>query len=161
MRVITAPDPVPMRDALGTEVFLAGSIEQGKARDWQPEVCAALVPFNALVFNPRRLVWDPTWDQDVSNTELVTQVNWELDLIDRAEIVFFYFQAGTLSPISFLEFGMQVRNRRKDIVVVCEAGFWRQANIQITAARNNVPVALTLEEGIEKLVKLVKQRSLP
>jgi len=83
MKIITAPDPVPMRDALGTEVFLAGSIEQGKARDWQPEVCAALEPFNALVFNPRRAVWDPTWDQDVSNAELVTQVNWELDLIDR------------------------------------------------------------------------------
>jgi hypothetical protein len=161
MKIITAPDPVPMRDALGSEVFLAGSIEQGKARDWQPLVCTALEPLNVLVFNPRRKVWDPTWDQDVSNPELVAQVNWELDLIDRAEIVFFYFQAGTKSPISFLEFGMQVRNRRKDLVVVCEDGFWRQANIQITADRNNVKVFKILEEGIEKLVDLVQKRSLP
>jgi len=55
---------------------------------------------------------------------------------------------------------MQVRNRRKDLAVVCEDGFWRQANIQITADRNNVKVFKTLEEGIEKLVQLVKQRSI-
>ena len=53
------------------------------------------------------------------------------------------------------------RAEERDIypVVVCEPGFWRRGNVQITCARNPilpVPVYDSLEEGIEALLDLVQ-----
>ena len=64
MKVITAPNLAPPLGLFEdvAQVFLAGSIEQGAARDWQQELLAAFSPDSDLVFfNPRREVWDEHW----------------------------------------------------------------------------------------------------
>ena len=51
-------------------VFLAGSIEMGKAEDWQSETIKALSDLeNIEVFNPRRDDWDSSWKQEESNRQ--------------------------------------------------------------------------------------------
>ncbi len=43
---------------LKRSVFLAGSIEMGKAEDWQTYVGNQFVDFDILIWNPRRETWD-------------------------------------------------------------------------------------------------------
>lgn len=150
MRSYVAPSPVSFEPRL--KIFLAGSIEQGKAAEWQSEVIQRLLPFDVAVFNPRRSLWDPDLAQTLDSPVFVEQVNWELDQLQLADIVFFYFQAGTLSPISLLELGLALNDRSVDVIVVCEPGFWRRGNIQLTCARADAKVLDTLDEGATMLL---------
>lgn len=127
-------------------VFLAGSIEMGKAELWQDKVVRKLPGFS--VFNPRRDDWDSSWVQDISNPQFKEQVNWELDFIEIADLVFFYFDPKTMSPVTLAELGY-VLGRGKDCVVVCPPGFWRRGNVEIMCRRERVSFYDTLNEGIK------------
>jgi len=47
--------------------FLAGSIEMGKAIDWQSQVGNKFNDFDIIIWNPRRLYWDSSWKQSIDN----------------------------------------------------------------------------------------------
>ena len=85
------PKPVQKKEGYKT-VFLAGSIEQGKADDWQTEIVEKLKDENVIFYNPRRDDWDASWDQDSENKELVGQVNWELDALEDADLIVMYIE---------------------------------------------------------------------
>jgi len=124
------------REPIGSRlfrVFLAGSIEQGKATRWHSSVVKALdeAKLNVAVYNPRRENWDPTWDQSPENPQFKAQVEWELSRIERSDIVFFYFEPGTISPITLLELGLCLGARRS-VIVCCPDGFHRKGNVQVT-----------------------------
>jgi len=133
-------------------VFLAGSIENDTAEKWQSTVINELsdeeVPIT--VFNPRREDWDPTWSGD-RHPQLIEQINWELDHIERADIVFFYFDPKTKSPISLMELGFMLGYAAEHIVVVCPPGFWRRANVLVMCERANVEVLESLDSGLDEL----------
>lgn len=152
--VVTAPGRAPKANFFddAINIFLAGSIEQGAAREWQKEVVANFKDFPWLLtfFNPRREERDIAWNQDPNNHTLVEQIRWELQHIRAADAVFFYFQAGTKSPISLLELGI-VLGTEAEVVVVCEPGFWRETNVIETCAFFGVETFSTLENGIASL----------
>lgn len=151
MKLYIAPEKVPFTEIEHTAcIFLAGSIEQGKARMWQAEVINALQDTEVAVFNPRRLVWDASWDQSIKNPHFAGQVNWELDQLACSDIVFFYFQGGTLSPVSMLELGVTVACGCSAIVVA-EPEFWRRGNIEIVCERFGIELHADLESGIKTL----------
>lgn len=139
-------------------VFLGGSIEMGKAEDWQQRLTEdiAQISEDILVCNPRRLDWDASWEQRASNTHFAEQVNWELDHLQRANVVVFYFQPDTLSPITLMELGhtladnkmgqARVDNPDQTIVVCCPDGFWRKGNVEIICQRYGVEVLNTFDE---------------
>lgn len=141
VKVFTPPQPT--FNAEGRKVFLAGSIEMGKATEWQKEVirCAevAFLSFKGRlsIFNPRRSDWDSTWEQKIENPNFFQQVTWELDRIKESDAVIFFFEPGTQSPISLLELGEV--EKHKDILVVCPEGFWRKGNVDIYCQRHNIP----------------------
>jgi len=62
MKLIKAPEPLDF-DRTRPSVFLAGSIEQGAAEDWQTTVVTALQDCNITILNPRRDAWDASWLQ--------------------------------------------------------------------------------------------------
>lgn len=146
-QVLTAPEEV---DLTMTELmehstlFLAGSIEQGKAENWQEHAIKLLDGVVDYIFNPRRADWDPTWTQE--SEELKEQIEWELDHLDVVDYTLFYFQPGTLSPVSMMELGMQACV--SETLVVCPKGFWREANVLMLCDRFNVPVFETLEDAV-------------
>lgn len=144
--IISKPPNVILSDSLTKTLFLAGSIEQGKAELWQDTVIAALNSVD-IVYNPRRDNWDVSWVNSVDNPMFATQVEWELAMIDVASLVFFYFDPKTTSPISLLELGLTLGSE-KNIIVVCPDRFYRKGNVQITCDKYNVDVLNTLEEGI-------------
>lgn len=135
--IITPPD---RRKAGGRSVFLAGSIESGKAEDWQKGMSLALSADGITVCNPRRADWDSAWDHDVTTgSPFETQVSWELDHIEKADLVAMNIKAGTVSPITLLELGI-ILATRKPVIIRCEDGYFRKGNVVITARRYGVAV---------------------
>lgn len=157
MRTVKAPNPYNTTNA--HSVFLAGSIEMGKAVDWQTQMTNALANLNVLVLNPRRDDWDSSWEQKASNAKFREQVEWELTALDRASIIAMYFDPNTMSPISLLELGLHASNPEYSdaLIVCCPEGFWRKGNVDIVCERYRIKQVPTLEALIEAVVKKVKE----
>lgn len=119
-------------------VFLAGSIEMGKAVDWQTDIVSRF-PDGVTFLNPRRDDWDSSWVQKIDNPQFNEQVTWELDNLAAADIIFLYFAPGTQSPISLLELGLFAKEN-KNMIVCCPEGFWRKGNVDIVCKRYGIIV---------------------
>ncbi|KAF2332763.1 nucleoside 2-deoxyribosyltransferase domain-containing protein [Flavobacterium nitrogenifigens] len=147
-KIYKAPEEIPLQIDLKT-IFLAGSIEMDKAVDWQKK-CEELLQDQFVVFNPRRNEWDSSWSQTIENIHFKEQVNWELDALEKADIVIMYFAENTMSPISLLEFGLYAQSNKMKVVV--EENFWRKGNIDIVCERYSVQQFKTLDELIQNLL---------
>lgn len=151
MKIIKPPQPITDREIQYKSVFLAGSIEMGVAVDWQQEVVDYLKPrvFNVNIFNPRREEWDSSWEQDIKNPQFYQQVNWELNSLEKCEIIYLYFSPETKSPISLLELGLFAHTGK--MIVCCPEGFWRKGNVDIVCDRYNIPIFSDFEKSLEFL----------
>lgn len=164
MREVKAPS----RPGLERRVFLAGSIEMGKAEQWQERIVAALSEAEAeakseadadaetgtgagdlVILNPRRDDWDDSWEQRADDPRFSEQVSWELDMLDAADVVVMYFAPGTKSPVSLLEFGLCARSGK--LKVCCPEGFWRRGNVEMVCRRLRIPLFETLDDLIADL----------
>ncbi len=152
---VTSPGPLPPSDGRVT-VFLAGSIEMGKAGDWQAQVQQALADDGVLMLNPRREDWNPAWKPSADDANFRQQVQWELAALEKADIVLMYFAPGTQSPITLLEFGLYARSGK--LLVAAQEGFWRKGNLDITGDRYGVPRYDSLPELIEAVRARIQQR---
>jgi len=124
-------------------VFLAGSIEQGKAVQWQQKVVSYFKDEDVIILNPRRRDWDSTWKQDIKNPQFRDQVEWELHAMEEADVIAMYFDENTTSPITLLELGLYAQSDK--IIVCCPKGFWRKGNVDIVCSRYKVKQVKTLD----------------
>jgi hypothetical protein len=104
------------------------------------------------IFNPRRDNWDKSWKQDKSNPQFKAQIEWELDHLEKADIIPLFLQPDTTSPISLLELSLFAAHRK--LVICYPEGFGRRGNVQIVCERYGI----TLVEIREKLVEEVRER---
>jgi hypothetical protein len=148
MIVLTPPAPIQV-PAGRRSLFLAGSIEMGVADDWQARVAAALADRDGVILNPRRDDWDASWRQSIDEPRFRGQVEWELDGLDRADVIAMYFAPDTRAPITLLELGLHARGGR--LVVCCPDGFWRRGNVDVVCARFGVPRVPDLDALIDHL----------
>jgi hypothetical protein len=145
VKVIKPPHPINFeQDGDSIKVFLAGSIELGKAVEWQvdTEDYFKNSPTKFTLFNPRREDWDESWIQDYMNPNFYQQVSWEMNALDKCDLIMMYFDPPTLSPISLLELGLYADSGK--IVVCCADGFWRRGNVQMVCDKHNIPMFDTL-----------------
>lgn len=145
MYIIKPPHKLPS-SFQQRSIFLAGSIEMGKAGDWQEEVSQSLSSYDLTILNPRRDQWDNSWEQSIDNPQFKEQVEWELEGLERADFRFFHFEAGTKSPITLMELGLCAN--MDNVVVHCAEGFWRKGNVDIVCARYGVERASSLQAAI-------------
>ncbi len=145
MRISKPPAPfvVAVTDQV---VFLAGSIDQGSAEDWQSALTVVLNDLDVVVLNPRRDAWDATWVQSIENAEFRDQVTWELDGLERANVIAMWFAAGSQAPITLLELGLHARSGK--LVVGCPPGFWRRGNVEVICERFAIALAPTWGEFV-------------
>ena len=136
-----------------TSVFLAGSIEMGKAEDWQKEIIDSLEDENIMFLNPRRDDWDSTWKQEKTDKNFKEQVTWELTALEFADYIALYIDPNTQARITLLELGLHARNGK--LIVCCPEGFDRKGNIDITCDLYDVEQVDTLEELIKAIKKKV------
>lgn len=132
-------------------LFLAGSIEQGTAEAWQDKVVEAIKNYPVIVLNPRRSDWDASWDQSINNKEFVRQVTWEVNGLLKADIVAFYFDKNTKSPITLYELGLLSMKVDTDVFVCCPEGYWRKGNVDIYGNLFGFYVADNLNKMIKKI----------
>lgn len=137
MSLYKPPQNIALRNRDRKSVFLAGSIEMGKAEDWQTEVGNFFHKEGYDVLNPRRNDWDASWEQKFENPQFYQQVNWELNALEHADLIIMYFAPDTKSPISLLELGLFARSGK--LRVVCPDGFWRKGNVEIVCNYYNIP----------------------
>jgi nucleoside 2-deoxyribosyltransferase len=154
MAVVVKPtDNLP--DITGQiSIFLAGSIEMGNCEDWQSKVQELLKDEDVIIYNPRREGWDSSWEQRASNENFAHQVNWELDRLDDADIIFMYIDPTTKSPITLLELGLFADSDK--VIVCCPDGFYRKGNVEIVCKRNYIPLYNEFGEAFDYLKRTIK-----
>lgn len=146
MKIIKPPHPFNDSEQKFT-IFLAGSIEMGIAEDWQTLIEQNLSSErNLCILNPRRNHWDTSWKQEKTNVAFHEQVSWELDGLEKADLIAFYFSPQTKSPVSMLELGLFAISGK--VLVCCPQGFWRKGNVDIVCERFEIPQVNTLNEMI-------------
>ena len=133
-------------------LFLAGSIEMGKAKDWQQEIQNALKNHAVSIFNPRRDDWDSSWEQSIHHAQFRGQVEWELYHLEAARYKVFYFDPETKAPITLLELGLMAD--KVGTMVCCPAGYWRKGNVDIVCNKHGIPTYTNLEQ----LIGILKTR---
>src|SRR5262245_21353171 len=135
--------PAPLDLAGRPSVFLAGSIEMGRASPWQAQVETSLRDLDVVVLNPRRDDWDSSWHQSIQDERFREQVEWELAAQEKADLIAMYFAPDTQAPITLLELGLAAPTGR--VVVCCPEGYWRKGNVDVVCARYRVPTVPDLD----------------
>lgn len=139
--LIIGPSDIESHKKFALSVFLAGSIEAGKAREWQNDLISELSKLNynkkILICNPRRYDWNPIWNQKPNHPELIKQIEWELDNLTSSSIIFFNFADDTMSPISLLELGIismlqTIQEKPILLIVHIDKNYLRTENIMTT-----------------------------
>lgn len=153
--VFKAPQEYPDDPSIPC-IFLAGSIEMGAAVDWQTELTEFLgtTDLPHCILNPRRDDWDSSWEQSLDNEKFREQVEWELDGIENSDIVVFYFDPDTKSPITLLELG-SVIDSGKDVIVYCPDGYWRKGNVDVVANKHGFEVFEDKEDFKQRIVRSI------
>ena len=152
MKVITAPEPLTIK---ATSLFLAGSIAQDTAEKWQAKIIEATQQLNLTLLNPRRKNWDASWQESIKNPPFKEQVDWELDALELADWIIFYFDKATKSPITLLELGLFATSKK--LIVCCPEGYWKKGNVDIVCQRNQIPQVTDLETLITWLHQKFKK----
>lgn len=145
---IQAPNIINKPEGYKT-IFLAGSIELGRAVHWQKEVISKCENPPVVFLNPRRDDWDATWKQVKENPQFKEQVLWELAGLERADLIIMYFDPNTLSPITLLELGLHARKNK--VILYCPDGFYRKGNVDILCEMYNIKQVNSFDELINTI----------
>lgn len=150
MKIITAPQKITKGKK--PIIFLAGSIEMGRADDWQTKIARRLVQYPGTLLNPRREHWGYDWKQSIENKKFKEQLEWEFAGLSQSDYIIMYFAPGSKSPISLLELGLFSRNHK--IICCCPQKFWRRGNVEFICRKFKIPLVDDLDELIDKLQKM-------
>ena len=146
VRILKAPEIDEEILNKNAKIFLAGSIEMGKAVHWQKQVEDNLIGLDCTIYNPRRDDWDSSWVTSIDNDKFREQVEWELEYMDKADIIIVLFDPNTKSPITMMELGLQAKSGK--LVVYCPDGFWKKGNVDIVCKKHSIYQVLSFAELI-------------
>lgn len=87
--------------------------------------------------------------------------SWELEHIHKADLVVFYFDPNTQSPITLMELGYVIGSG-KQALVCCPDGYFRKGNVVITSELTRTLVFNTFDELLYELrAKLTHTSQVP
>jgi hypothetical protein len=145
------------------KIFLAGSIEMGKARRWQEKIFNCLKHLKTIsgrdvsLYNPYRQDWDNNIANTTTDIRFKSQVQWEWTRLLQSDLIVVNFEENTKSPISLLELGaMAVYG--KDMIVCCPTGFWKFGNVEFISQYYCNDIVLV--NDFYSLLTLLKERIL-
>lgn len=154
-QIFRAPEDTSSVKKETFKIFLAGSIEQGKAEEWQTKLEKYLEKYDLAIFNPRRLDYQPDAEQSKDNPYFRNQVEWELEHIEKADLVVFYIDPNTKSPITLMEIGIvakDVYTMKKRGIIYCPKGFYRKGNVDIVGEWFDFSIANSMKEFGKKIL---------
>lgn len=143
---IIAPTSILDRDYDKPSIFLAGTIEMGKAERWQDDVAFQLKDrYN--IYNPYRKAFDADVEQRYYNDYFYRQVNWEMDAMNAADHILCHLLPDSKSPITLMEIGLYARSGK--LAISCSSQFYRYGNIEILCERHNIPLYTSLGDLVD------------
>lgn len=153
MKEIQSPNNFTEEHLIG-DIFLGGSIEMGIAENWQEKLINEFRDTDLRFLNPRRDDWDSSWKQEISNPQFNEQVNWELDALEFADLIVFYFDPNTKSPITLMELGLFAKSGK--VIVCCPDGFWRKGNVEIVCTKYGIIFVNEFNDLVKEIKKVTK-----
>ncbi|KAF2843902.1 hypothetical protein T440DRAFT_473823 [Plenodomus tracheiphilus IPT5] len=139
-------------------VFTAGSIEMGKAIQWQKLLAHMLSPLPIVVNNPRRGHWDPEVAKKADDKDFRVQFEWELDAMEQADVICFFFDVGTMSPVTLLELGLWAASGK--VVVCCGDQFYRSGNVELVCKRYDIPYCKKFAEMVPAIPIMLEEKGM-
>ncbi len=153
MKEIQSPNNFTEEHLIG-DIFLGGSIEMGIAENWQEKLINEFRDTDLRFLNPRRDDWDSSWKQEISNPQFNEQVNWELDALEFADLIVFYFDPNTKSPITLMELGLFAKSGK--VIVCCPDGFWRKGNVEIVCTKYRITFVNEFNDLVKEIKRVTK-----
>ena len=139
-------------------VFTAGSIEMGNAVQWQRHITALLARLPITVCNPRRGYWNPSTTPLARDEDFRTQVEWELAALEQVDVICFFFDVKTKSPVSLLELGLWAGSGK--VVVCCGEEYWKGGNVELTCRRYDIPFVKSFAELVPAVEKMLEEKGM-
>lgn len=155
MKVFYPPKQIEIRPNR-TSVFLAGTIDNGQSKDWQSEFIRGISSYDIDIYNPRRPDWDSSWEQSIENPEFYQQVNWELDALEKSDIIVVNILEDSKSPITLMEIGLHINSKK--LLVCCPDNFYRSGNVQIVCNKYDIPLFDNMVELTKTLLILLQDK---
>lgn len=138
-------------------IFLGGTIDNGKAPNWQKKFVDECPDLNFLtIFNPRITEWNTSIKETINDTRFFKHVAWEQEGLKYASLIFMYFIGGSVSIISMSELG-QYANSGK-LIVVAEKDYHKRGNIEFLSVQEGFPLFETFEQGRHAAISSVTQK---
>jgi hypothetical protein len=161
MKAYKPPKPFKIEEN-DVAIFLAGSINMGDSKDWQAEVTDKFKNMeNVVILNPRRDDWDSSWKQEITNDQFFTQVDWEHQGLEAADVIAMHFEGvngkpieKSLSPITLLELGLFAGTNK--VIVDCAKDYWRRGNVEYICHHYNIPLVDNMDDFLDLVDKRVK-----
>ncbi len=144
-------------------IFLGGSIEMNTAEKWQDRLALALSGWSddLVLLNPRRDDWDSSWLQDPTpGTQFNEQVTWEFNMQDQADLIVYYFDPATKSPITLLELGSYGSSEPYCVVVCCPPTFWRYGNVAMFCEKHDIVLVHSFDSLVEEITQRLLDQAL-
>jgi hypothetical protein len=110
------------------------------------------------VCNPRKGSWDQSITQQAKDEFFKQQVVWELDALEQADVICFFFDTETKSPVSLLELGLWTASDK--VVVCCGEAYWKSGNVHLTCDRYGVKCVETFAELVPEVEKMLKAKGM-
>ena len=100
------------------KIFLAGTIDNGDSEDWQTKICKLIEECSTnskpiAVYNPRR----DDWPEDDQTKLIEEQIKWELEHMEKADLILMNICGDSKSPITLLELG--IHSKENKLIVFC------------------------------------------
>jgi hypothetical protein len=121
MKVLTAPNRAAVPSGYKT-LFLAGGITN--CPDWQQEMIKLLHGYKVMIYNPRRENFPIN-----EPTAAATQIQWEFDHLQSADMVLFWFARGSDNPIVLFEYGRHGINAERPVFVGADLEYSRRQDV--------------------------------
>ncbi len=140
LKVIT-PEKPDLVNPSAPHLFLAGSIAQGKATNWQESAIdffrAQATLTDLVIINPRHENWDATFEY-----------------LEKADAVVMWLEPGTLSPMSLFELGLMSgwtsAGLLNKLVIGCQPGFWRRDSVEMISNRYRIRLVESFAEMLQE-----------
>ena len=151
VRYIEAPAAYEKSEKYEKSLFLAGGISN--CPDWQAEAAALLSDHDGLtVLNPRRA------DFSLAAETAVEQITWEYRQLRRADVILFWFTAGSVQPITLFELGVHT-TRDVPLAVGADPDYPRRLDVevQLSLARPGLTVHNSLAATVAAARELISR----
>ena len=134
-------------------IFLSGTTTAIKddAVPWRDTIFQQLAKKPVTIYNPFRPDWGSDW-KDLSHPSYREQLAWEVEHLDKADLVCVYLHPSTEAPISLLELGL-VAKRGSAAVVCVPDGFKHRANVLYVCEKFGCEVVEKMDDFVGYIEK--------